>query len=174
MAFTYSKLAEVTVGAGGASTINFNNIPQNYNDLVIKLSTRDTAATVNSGGIKITFNGTTSSYTNRNVFGNGSSTASQIPATTSIDAGLGNSMPTAGNTASTFSNIEVYIPNYTSANNKSTSTDSVGENNATAAYAGLEAGLWSIVTAITNITISPITSFAQYSTATLYGVKAEV
>ena len=170
MANTYVKIATVSVGAGGSAAMDFTSIPSTYTDLLLKLSTRDTSVSANSGAIKVTFNGTTTGYTNRNVFGNGSSTASQVPATTSIDAGLGGSMPAAGNTASTFSNVEIYIPNYASANNKSTSTDTVGENNATNSYAGLEAGLWSNSAAINQVTATSTTLFAQYSTATLYGI----
>ena len=40
MAFTYSKLAESTVGVSGAAFIDFNNIPQNYTDLVLLYSAR--------------------------------------------------------------------------------------------------------------------------------------
>jgi hypothetical protein len=80
-------------------------------------------------------------------------------------------MPTAGNTASTFSNIEIYIPNYAGSTNKSFSIDAVGENNATAAYAGLVAGLWSTSSAITAISIASTTLFAEFSTATLYGIS---
>ena len=80
-----------------------------------------------------------------------------------------------GYTASTFGNAELYIPNYTSSNNKSFSADSVTENNATAAYSQLIAGLWSNVTAITSLSLAPSSgTFVQHSTATLYGVKAEV
>jgi hypothetical protein len=45
----------------------------------------------------------------------------------------------ASATAGTFSNSEIYIPNYTSSNQKSFSSDSVTENNATSAIAILSA-----------------------------------
>ena len=170
MALQLYKIATVEVGSAGASSIAFSSIPQGYTDLFIKITTRDTTATVNLAQVKMTFNGSTTGYTNRNVYGNGSSATSQTSATTSIDVGIGNSMPTAGNTANTFSNIETYIPNYTGSNNKSVSTDVVGENNTTAAYAGITAGLWSNTAAITSISLAPTTLFAEYSTATLYGI----
>ena len=48
----------------------------------------------------------------------------------------------------------------------------VSENNATTAYATLNAGLWSNTAAINAIglTITSGQNFAQYSTATLYGI----
>ena len=172
MANTYIQIGStVTVGVGGAATIDFSSIPSTYTDLLIKLSTRDTAITANTGAVKVTFNGSTSSYTNKNLNVSGSAAASGSTGTTYIDVGLNAVMPTTGNTTSTFSNIEIYIPNYAGSTYKSVSSDSVGENNGSAAYAGIVAGLWSNTAAITSISIAPATLFAQYTTAYLYGIK---
>ena len=40
MATTFTKIASVTVGSGGASSIDFTSIPSTYTDLCVKLSTR--------------------------------------------------------------------------------------------------------------------------------------
>ena len=168
---TYVKIASVTVGSGGASSIDFTSIPATYTDLLVKVTTRDTAVTANTGAVKVTVNASATTYTNRNITSSGSAAASSSAVTTYIDAGLGSTMPTSGNTASTFSNIEIYIPNYAGSTNKSFSVDAVGENNATAAYAGLVAGLWSTTSVITAISIAATTLFSQYSSATLYGIK---
>jgi hypothetical protein len=171
MAFTYSKLAEVTVGSGGASSIDFNNIPQNYNDLIVKLSGRSNAASLVAQA-EIRFNSNASQiYSDKKLRGNGT-------AASSASGNSNNSIhlilcPAANSTASTFCNVEVYIPNYTSSNSKSVSIDSVGENNATEAYQWLVAGIWPVSTTISSISLL-LADFVQYSTATLYGVKAEV
>jgi hypothetical protein len=174
MAFTYSKLAETTVGAGGTSAITFNNIPQNYTDLKIVLSIRNTASSAQSLGVR--FNGSTSGYSDRWILGNGSAASSSSdtasPMAIAYDALIGT------NTANTFSSIEIYIPNYTSSNFKSLSSDSVSENNATAANASMFAALWSNVTAISSMQFLSYSgtsqNFAQYSTATLYGIRVEL
>jgi hypothetical protein len=169
MAFTYSKLAEVTVGVSGASTIDFTNIPQNYTDLVLKFSLRDNYASVSVNcGIKV--NGNTSNLAGKVVFGTGSAANS-----TTITDSIAYTVGTSG-TASTFSSSEVYIPNYTSGTNKSMSAESVAESNTTTVYMQMVAETWSNVTAISQLTLYPINAslFTQYSTATLYGVKAEV
>lgn len=171
MANTYTKIANVAVGVAGAATMDFSAIPATYTDLLLVITTRDTAVTANTGAVKVTVNASSTTYTNKNITGSGSAAASSSAVTTYIDAGLGSTMPTTGNTASTFSNIEIYIPNYAGSTNKSFSVDAVGENNATAAYAGLVAGLWSTTSAITAISIAATTLFAQYSTATLYGIS---
>jgi hypothetical protein len=171
MAFTYSKLAEVTL-ASSASTIAFTNIPQNYNDLVIKLSGRTNRTGDTNADIGITFNGNTSSYTLRDLYGTGTASGSRTnPIGT---ANLGDIFATAANsTSSTFSNFEMYIPNYTSATNKSVSIDTTNETNATGNWSLLVAGLWSNTTAITQVSIIPSSgaNIVQYSTAYLYGVK---
>jgi hypothetical protein len=172
MAFTYSKLAESTVGAGGTSAITFNNIPQNYTDLVVKISGRTNFAQINDT-YKITFNGTTSGYSGRFIQGNGSAASSSTAGTAAID-----SPQTVGNsaTASTFGNTEIYIPNYAGSTNKSISIDTVGENNATSALSNLYAALWANVSAISSISIGPQngTLLLEHSTATLYGIRVEL
>jgi hypothetical protein len=169
MANTFKKIATVTVGSGGASTIDFTSIPSTYTDLCVKVSSRTNRAAYDEV-LKISFNASTTNFSWRLLNGSGS-TASSANGTTNIMAGRAVS---ATATASTFSNSEVYIPNYTSSNNKSFSVDSVAENNsATLNDLDLHAGLWSNTAAINQITLTPETgaTLQQYSTATLYGIK---
>ena len=165
MANTYVKIGStVTVGALGAATIDFTSIPATYTDLVIKLSGRYSASAAD--GHYIALNGSTSTFTNKYLSGNGTTASSG-----SIARYLGTIGGTAS-TASTFNSTEIYIPNYAGSTNKSFSTDNVTENNATLAYVNLTAGLWSTTSAITSISISlPTGTFVQYSTASLYGIK---
>ncbi len=167
MANTYTLIASSTVGSGGAANIEFTSIPATYTDLLVKISGRDDrAAALND--ILINFNSSTSNLTDKRVYGNGSVTASDTGSTGRI--GVGNS---STSTTSTFSNFVIYIPNYTSSNNKLYSADAVSENNATTSFAVLTAGLWSDSSAITSIKIIPgnSASFVQYSTAYLYGIS---
>jgi hypothetical protein len=163
MATTYEAIATVTVGSGTAATMSFTSIPGTYTDLVLKISGRSTSDNI---GIDISFNGASTNQSYRRLRGDGSAASSTT--LTSIRVINNNS----GATASTFGNTEVYIPNYAGSNNKSVSADGVNENNATEAFADLGAGLWSVTDAITSITLTPnLGNFAQYSTATLYGIK---
>ena len=170
MATTFTKIADYTVGSGGAASIDFSSIPATYTDLCIKASLRDTNAGSHiDGGLK--FNDATTNYTWRRLLGAGSGTPSSATDATSplIYGWIHNG---AGSTSSTFGNIEIYIPNYAGSINKSVSIDAVDENNGTTAYADLTAGLWANTAAITKVSlITTGTLFAQYSTATLYGVK---
>lgn len=176
MAFTYSKLAEVTVGSGGASTIDFTNIPQNYTDLVVKCSTRDTGNNAGRSYVYLQFNGNTgANYTYKWIAGYDSNQTLSTGGTGSVQTLVGVTAD-VGATSSTFGNYEIYIPNYTSSTAKSLSADAVSENNSSSSWMNLmSASLWSITSVINRITLNAgTTSFAQYSTATLYGVKAEV
>lgn len=172
MAFTYSKLAESTVGATSVSSITINNIPQNYIDLVVKISARSTQADTFGSGIVYYYNGANSSLSTRRLYGQGNGGLGSTGGSVQY-AGMASA---ASQTASTFGNSEIYIPNYTGSTNKSSSSDGVSENNATNNQMMLSANLWSNTTAIVSITflLEDSSSFVQHSTFTLYGVKAEV
>lgn len=162
---TYTLISSVTVGAGGAANIEFTSIPATYTDLCVMFSPRSTASGA-SVGARVAFNGSTANFSGIYLSGSGSATESGSAARY-----LGEMSADTG-TASTFSNITIYIPNYTSSNNKSFSVDGVQENNTTQAYATLAAGLWSNSAAISTVTLTASTgNLAQYSTAYLYGIS---
>jgi hypothetical protein len=75
-------------------------------------------------------------------------------------------------TANTFSNSEIYIPNYAGSASKSITGTSVTENNGTASNIYVNAGLWSNGAAISSLSfVSSGGNFAQHSTITLYGIS---
>jgi len=159
-------ISTVTVGSGGAASIDFTGIPQTYTDLLIKISGRNSGT---NGIVNLSFNSDTTAgnYEGRYLEGNGSTVGSftdQDRAAGYIDG--------SGSTANTFGNSETYIPNYTSSNYKSFSVDGLNENNATTAYSGLFANIWKSTSPITSITLTTGSgNFAQYSSATLYGIR---
>ena len=165
---TFELIASSTVGAGGAASIDFTSIPATFTDLCVKISARDSSANT-LGGVYFKFNGSTSGYSQRLLYGTGSSAGSGSNITTDKAFVTDTTANTA--TANTFGSQEVYIPNYAGSNQKSYSADGVTENNATAAYPELVAGLWTGTAAISSINISAATSFMQHSTFYLYGVK---
>jgi hypothetical protein len=167
---TFTLIASSTVGAGGASAIDFTSIPSTYTDLCLVLSGRNSVASVEAS-VTMQFNGSTSSYNSRWLRGNGS-TASSGSDTYGTDEIYIGEVPAASSTSNTFGNASIYIPNYAGSTNKSVSVDMVSENNATTAWAYLTAGLWSNTAAITSIKLLfQSGTFVQYTTAYLYGVK---
>ena len=163
MATTFTKIASVTVGSGGAATIDFTSIPSTYTDLCIKVSSRG----INNPFFSINFNGSGSNLANRQLL----SEAGTITNLSRSDGFIGYGNVNPGATANTFSNNEIYISNYAGNTNKSFSVDWTSENNSTSVnwYLGYTGGLWSNTAAITSVSL--FGDFAQYSTATLYGIK---
>lgn len=168
MASTYELIASVTVGAGGASSMDFTSIPSTYTDLVVKLSGRTNRA-ANGDDIGIKINGSTASIDGRRLFGTGSNAYSGGSMANYIGILDGGS-----DTASTFANAELYFTNYAGSNYKAFSSDAVSENNATQAFANMSAILYSSSSAISSLSFYSLNSasWVQYSTAYLYGVKS--
>jgi hypothetical protein len=170
---TYTLIQKTTLNAS-AATIEFTSIPQTFTDLTLVLSLRTTGVGGSTGSIgQITFNSSTSGYSEADVYGQQGSAGSggYSPITTYIPTGRDNN---ALLTANTFSSCSVYIPNYTSANFKSVSLDSASENNSINASMAFIAGLWSNTAAINAITItSGDGNYVQYSSVSLYGVAKE-
>jgi hypothetical protein len=165
MATTFTKIADVTVGSGGAASIDFTSIPSTYTDLCLVFSLRSSDGSDYCG---LKFNNSSSSFSSRQIYGNGSGAGS----TTRSNNDLTGSQTPSVYTSNVFSNNAIYIPNYTGSANKSYSRDSVFENNGTNAIQTLEAGIWSNTSAINQVTlVHPSATFVQYSTATLYGVS---
>ena len=152
---------EVTNAAGDASVL-LDNIPQTYTDLLVLVSARNTVV---ADEFYIYPNSDTSNLSYRLLRSNGS---------TVISAAVNRFYPTvSSDTANTFANGQVYIPNYTASQAKNFSLDSVSENNGTTAYASIQATLWNDTTAISSL-LFQINSgnIAQYSSFTLYGIKS--
>jgi hypothetical protein len=175
MANTMVKIQTITVGASGSASIEFSNIPQTFTDLKILLSTRANRPGEQVDLARITFNDSASGYSKRDLYGDYTAvyTSTNTGQSSYIPQGFS---PASSATASVFSSNEIYISNYASSNFKSVSTDIVTENNSTTAnhgYLTISSGLWSNTAAITKITIANHlgTGFAQFSSATLYGIK---
>lgn len=165
MASTFVLISSVTVGSGGQAAMEFTSIPQTYTDLLVKISGRSALAAVGDNATT-SFNNNTSNRSQRSLYAD-SGTVSSFTYTTFYIW-----LPGSNATASTFGNTELYIPNYTSANNKSFSNDVTTENNGTAAELALSASLWSNTAAITSVKVTCNGgNFVQYSTAYLYGIS---
>jgi hypothetical protein len=176
MATTFTKIASVSVGSGGASSIDFTSIPSTYTDLCVKVSARATSANTSSE-CRLRINSDTgANYNWTRIYGDGGAAVSQrgsiigAPYTSFVLFGgvVGNNA-----TSNTFGNGEVYLPNYANTSaQKSMSQDGVTENNSADSYVFMTAGLWQSTSAITSVGLTLSSgNFMQYSTAVLYGIK---
>jgi hypothetical protein len=170
MATTYTKIASVTVGSGGAASMDFTSIPSTYTDLKLVVSARsdESGGTAQSTSYFLAINGSSSSRSWRVL---GAFAGSTTYSSTGTNGKIG-TIPGTAATTNTFNSTEVYFPNYAGSQNKSYSTDTATENNSsTNNDLGLFAGLYSSSSVISSFSItSGAGNFVQYSTATLYGI----
>ena len=154
-----SDAATVTIGSGGT-------IPQTYDDLLVLISSRSTPTPSElATEMYISINGSTSNFSGRVLYGNGSSAGSF---TTTRWVG---SISSANTTANTFGPNEIYIPNYRGSTNKSLSVTNSTENNGTTAYPAAAAVLWANTAAITSLSFSSnVGNIASGSSFYLYGI----
>lgn len=163
-----TKIQTVTVGSGGAASIDFTSIPATYTDLLVVASMRGNGG-AGSRNMNIRLNSNTANYRELMLDSNGSSASSANTTGSLINWAASND---SASTSSTFSNVSIYIANYAGATNKSISIDASTENNATANINRITAALWSNTSAITSVNLLPESgvSWVQYSSATLYGI----
>lgn len=157
-----------TIGSGGAGGVTFNNIPQGFTDLKLLLSVRDSASAIQWGFNLFFNNNTTAIYSTTTLRGTGTSVSTSR--FVNQNTMLLFDVPGSQATTNTFSNTEIYIPNYTSSNLKSVIADSVMENNNASSWLGLNAGLGQTTSAITRLDVTAAGNWIQNSTVTLYGV----
>jgi hypothetical protein len=168
MANTYEKIQTVLVGSGGSSTVEFTSIPQTYNDLLLKISSRNDDSNV-AGNMLVIFNSSSSTFSNSYLQASGSGTGNGNVARMIGD------MDTAAEQSGIFNNIDVYIPNYSSSSYPKTFfAEATTESVNTDAYKMLTSNRWDTNSAITSITIENRTSgkvFVQHTRMVLYGIK---
>ena len=165
----------------GASATSWEatGISGSYDHLYLVASVRSDRAT-NYDSAKLLLNGETGSdYSYTNLYADGSPSLGSVRSTGISSAAFifCQDITGATNTANTFGNITVWIPNYANtANYKQALVQTARSTTSTAAYhwtVVLTAGLLTADTAaITGMKLYPSTgpNWVQYSTFTLYGV----
>jgi hypothetical protein len=170
MPSNYVLLSKSVVGAAGASSVTFSNIPQTgYTDLVVKVSARSNRGATEDG-FGLAVNNVGSGYTYKILYGEG---AGANVATTSFEQTWATRINGDSTTSNTYTNAEFYFPNYTSSIAKVYSGDAVTENNSGGSYQTFSAIKQSSTSAITSLVFSAINAtLMQYSTFYLYGVAS--
>lgn len=160
-------IASTTVGAGGTSSIEFTSIPGTYTDLVILLSARTTAA---SDVPRLRANTYISEFNKSNVFFSNGATVSSFSDTSNTYVQIG-TIPGTSWSANSFCNVLIQLPNYAGTTyaktykTRTTSKDSGANQEARLTGTGFT----SFTAAITSVQITSANTFAQYTTAYLYG-----
>lgn len=155
-----------TVNPDSVTTVTVSSIPSSFTDLLILASLRDDGSGTNHY-LSLKFNGGATSYVSKNLWGNGGS----ADWSSSANEYLEQFVTGAGATANTFSNIQIYVPNYALSNQKSFNYDGVSETNSASAWQTIGAGLWENTSAITSFTLGNNSgSFVSGSVVSVYGI----
>ena len=161
-------IASTLVGAGGVSAIIFNDIPQTYKHLQLRVM----AITPSTGyhNFEVIINGDFGyNYATHQIQGNGATASASSQATTNRYTFAGLMNPT---NAYPFVSI-MDILDYTNANKNKTMRSFAGANNNaadTGARVTFSSGLWINKSAITSIRCGG-GDFGQYTRISLYGIK---
>jgi hypothetical protein len=161
-------LIQTISASSDVAGFQFSSLPQTFTDLYVVVSYRNVASATTANPV-IRFNGATTNFSSRVLFGNGSNPSSATDTTSNALYGAGNGDTS---TANTFGSFAAYITNYSGSTNKSVSIDSVGEQNGTTAVQMLTAGLWSNTAAITQLNVLDYggVNLKTGSSASLYGI----
>lgn len=171
----FEPIATVTVGSGGASSIEFTSIPGTYQHLQIRFIGRcDEAAFGNYARIQV--NGDTgNNYAHHHVYGTG--TSALASATTSTAQIIAYRIPGASHSANIFGAVVLDLLDYASTSKTKTlryfgGLD--GNTNNTQGQVWVGSGLWNSTSAVTSVKLQPSVSvnWVQFTTAALYGVRA--
>ena len=158
----YESIATVTVGSGGSSTISFTSIPSGYSHLQLRGIAKGSSALA-YGAITVNSD-TAGNYSTHYLIGNGS--------TASADHDY--SQATGPNQIVTsngqFSAFVIDILDYGNTNKNKTFRSLNGYDANGSGYIDFLSGAWYSTSAITRLDIVG-TTFQQYSSFALYGVK---
>lgn len=140
-------VGSVTVGAGGASSLEFSNIPATGKDLVVLGSIRCSSWGVN---LTLELNGSASNFSSKGLLYNGTSVAAY--GSPSNWVGVVNGTNRATNV---FSNIRIDIANYATTQNKGIQANNAYADFQTAAYPSFHNLVWSNSATINSIKLVP-------------------
>lgn len=170
MPSTYTLIASNVLSTTAAS-VTFSAIPDTYTDLVIRASMRTNASARLDDPTTIQFNtGLVSNTSMRSQYSSGVVQSFRDTAASSTGIGWVNA---TDSTANTFSNCEIYIPNYSNTSiAKPFSSAYMMENNASQAHGWIQATFLNTTSAITSITLAgAFGSLVSGSSFYLYGIS---
>ena len=160
---SYESIATTTVGAGGASNIEFTSIPATYTHLQIRAFT---IGTLQSYYYIRSNSDTGSNYAFHQLTGDGASVSVEAGTSTAVMfAGQGSASSTAGAVS------VVDVLDYSNANKYKTFRTLTGYDRNGIGGVWLRSGLWMNTNAINTLTLVTNNTFAEYSSFALYGIK---
>jgi dihydroorotate dehydrogenase len=165
----FESIATVTVGSGGAASIEFTSIPATFAHLQIRMINRVDDTSFVTG---MTFNNVGgTSYANHLLYGTGSSATAEAATSGASFVAITTSISTNG--ADQFAANVIDILDYASTTKNTTARSLIGRDHNGSGLVGIASGLFNNTAAVSSIKITPSTgNFVEHSTAALYGIKA--
>lgn len=164
------SIATITVGSGGASSIEFTSIPSTFAHLQIRGILRTTSAGESGSNVSMEINGNTSlsNYAWHVLRGDGASTLGYGQTSSNV---IGNIAAAGGAaSASIFGGFVIDLLDYTSTSKTKVVRAFAGNDRNGSGAVVINSLLFNNTSAVTSIKI--LIDFAQHSTLGLYGVKA--
>lgn len=170
MPTTFTQIGTAQIVSTDTTTVEFTNIPATFTDLKVEINARTDGAG-NVEMIVFTYNNNTSNRSS--IAMEGRPASDSVASFTSSLLFMGN-VNAPGQTASSFSNASLYIPNYAGSGNKVSISEASMNGTQNERGGAINYQRWADSTAITSIQFSLETTarkFVQYSTFYLYGIK---
>jgi len=164
----FESIATVTVGSGGASSIEFTSIPSTFAHLQVRLIGRSSTTGANGDYFNLQLNGDTgSNYALHAIYGDGS--AAYSTALSSVSYMYWSRLATTSHSANIFGAGVFDILDYASTSKATTVRGIQGYDSNGGGRLYLNSGLWTSTAAVTSIKMT--FTWGQHSTAALYGIK---
>jgi hypothetical protein len=163
----YYLMGSVTVGAGGASSIEFTDIPPVYRHLQVRLIGRSSTTGANGDYFNLQINGDTgSNYAYHGLYVDGA--AAYATALSSVSYMYWSRLATTSHSANIFGAGVFDILDYANTSKNTTVRGVQGYDSNGGGRLYLNSGLWASTSAVTSIKMT--FTWAEHTTAALYGI----
>lgn len=167
----FESIATVTVGSGGASSIEFTSIPGGFQHLQIRMIGRTTNSGSTRHRLRINGDTTSSSYSAHLLEGEG--VAASASGAANFGKAIGSGVSSSTDTANVFVASVIDILDYASTSKNKTVRAISGSDTNGAGTIGIWSSGWFSTSAVTSLLLYwDSGNFAQHSTAALYGLRA--
>ena len=167
----YESIATVTVGAGGSSTISFTSIPSTYTHLQLRMMARGNNSNSYDSFLVRANSDSGNNYTYHGLVGDGSVAFTAV--VTPYSGFRGGEITGATATSGMFGVSVIDFLDYANVNKNKTMRALGGDDRNGSGQVTLNSGVWLNTAAITRLDLVTVfgSSFSQYSSFALYGIK---
>ena len=156
----YESIATYNVPVGGTSTVTFTSIASTYTHLQVRSLVKFAASSF--GNIRFNGDTTAANYRNHALYGNGTAASAGTASTAAY-------YPYEGNAQ--WGGYILDILDYSNTNKYTTTRELGGFDNNGSGIIELSSNLWMNTAAVNQIVLTTSSTFAQYSSFALYGIK---